>query len=164
MSWIFVDGINEDALYETLDLAVTGEAPDPHDLVPAACLWRELLSSPGGARYSQNTRWSWTLPWVRTRRVLRGCRQNPDVSHAWSWSMRWSHTQVSGKMAASLGKFDMTPVKEANIWRLTGISLLRSQASATSQRTSGEPKKHAVNMANGTWTMSSMCHLTQQPR
>jgi hypothetical protein len=32
MSWIFVDGINEDALYETLDLAVTGEAPDPHDL------------------------------------------------------------------------------------------------------------------------------------
>jgi len=32
MSWIFVDEINEDALYETLELAVTGEAPDPHDL------------------------------------------------------------------------------------------------------------------------------------
>jgi hypothetical protein len=32
MSWIFVDGINEDALYETLELAVTAEAPDPHDL------------------------------------------------------------------------------------------------------------------------------------
>jgi hypothetical protein len=32
MSWIFVDGINEDALYETLELAVTGEALDPHDL------------------------------------------------------------------------------------------------------------------------------------
>jgi hypothetical protein len=32
MSWIFVDGINEDALYEALDLAATDETPDPHDL------------------------------------------------------------------------------------------------------------------------------------
>ena len=32
MSWIFVDGINEDALYEALDLAATGETPDEHDL------------------------------------------------------------------------------------------------------------------------------------
>jgi hypothetical protein len=29
MSWIFVDGINEDALYEALDLAVTDETPTP---------------------------------------------------------------------------------------------------------------------------------------
>jgi hypothetical protein len=32
MSWIFVDGINEDALYGALDLAATGERPDEHDL------------------------------------------------------------------------------------------------------------------------------------
>ncbi|UPK01560.1 hypothetical protein [Bradyrhizobium sp. 170] len=32
MSWIFVEGINEDALYEALDLVATGETPDPHDL------------------------------------------------------------------------------------------------------------------------------------
>ena len=32
MSWIFVDGISEDALYEVLDLAATGETPDQHDL------------------------------------------------------------------------------------------------------------------------------------
>jgi len=32
MSWTFVDEINEDALYEALDLAATGETPDPYDL------------------------------------------------------------------------------------------------------------------------------------
>jgi hypothetical protein len=32
MSWIFVDGIDEDALYEALDLAPTGETPDRFDL------------------------------------------------------------------------------------------------------------------------------------
>jgi hypothetical protein len=32
MSWIFVDGINEDALYAALDLAATDETPDEHDL------------------------------------------------------------------------------------------------------------------------------------
>lgn len=32
MSWIFVDGINEDALYDALDLAGTGVTPDEHDL------------------------------------------------------------------------------------------------------------------------------------
>jgi hypothetical protein len=32
MSWIFVDGINEDALYAALDLATTGVTPDEHDL------------------------------------------------------------------------------------------------------------------------------------
>jgi hypothetical protein len=32
MSWIFVDGIDEDALYEALDLAATDETPDEHDL------------------------------------------------------------------------------------------------------------------------------------
>ena len=32
MSWIFVDGINEDALYDALDLAATGVTPDEHDL------------------------------------------------------------------------------------------------------------------------------------
>jgi hypothetical protein len=32
MSWIFVDGISEDTLYEALGLAATGETPDPHDL------------------------------------------------------------------------------------------------------------------------------------
>ena len=32
MSWIFVDRINEDELYEALDLAATDETPDPHDL------------------------------------------------------------------------------------------------------------------------------------
>jgi len=32
MSWIFVDGIDEGALYDALDLAATTETPDPHDL------------------------------------------------------------------------------------------------------------------------------------
>ena len=32
MSWIFVDGIDEGALYDALDLAATTEIPDPHDL------------------------------------------------------------------------------------------------------------------------------------
>jgi hypothetical protein len=32
MSWIFVDGIDQDALYDALDLAPTGEAPDRYDL------------------------------------------------------------------------------------------------------------------------------------
>ena len=32
MSWIFVDGINEDALFDALDLAATGVTPDEHDL------------------------------------------------------------------------------------------------------------------------------------
>jgi hypothetical protein len=32
MSWIFVDGIDQDALYEALDLAPTGGTPDGHDL------------------------------------------------------------------------------------------------------------------------------------
>lgn len=97
--------------------------------VPATCLWRELLSSPAGARYSRDTRWSWMRPWGRRRRGLRGCRRNPDASRVWSWSMRWSHTQASGKMAATLGKFDMTPVKGDSIWKLAGICLLHSQAS-----------------------------------
>lgn len=32
MSWIFVDGIDQDALYDALDLAPTGETPDRYDL------------------------------------------------------------------------------------------------------------------------------------
>jgi hypothetical protein len=32
MSWIFVDGIDQEALYAALDLAPTGETPDCHDL------------------------------------------------------------------------------------------------------------------------------------
>ena len=32
MSWVFVDGINEGALYDALDLAATGVTPDEHDL------------------------------------------------------------------------------------------------------------------------------------
>src|SRR5690242_5317106 len=32
MSWIFVDGINEEALYKALDLTATGETPDRYDL------------------------------------------------------------------------------------------------------------------------------------
>jgi len=32
MSWIFVDGIHEDALYDALDLAATGVTPNKHDL------------------------------------------------------------------------------------------------------------------------------------
>jgi hypothetical protein len=32
MSWIFIDGIDQDALYEALDLAPTGETPDQYDL------------------------------------------------------------------------------------------------------------------------------------
>lgn len=32
MSWIFVDGIDEDALYQALDLAPAGGAPDKYDL------------------------------------------------------------------------------------------------------------------------------------
>src|SRR5438874_13293143 len=32
MSWIFVDQIEPDVLYEALELAPTGEAPDPYDL------------------------------------------------------------------------------------------------------------------------------------
>jgi hypothetical protein len=32
MSWIFVDGIDQDALHEALDLAPTGETPDQDDL------------------------------------------------------------------------------------------------------------------------------------
>jgi hypothetical protein len=32
MSWILVDGINEDQLYDALDLAATGVTPDEHDL------------------------------------------------------------------------------------------------------------------------------------
>lgn len=32
MSWILVDGIDEGALYDALDLAATTETPDPHDL------------------------------------------------------------------------------------------------------------------------------------
>jgi hypothetical protein len=32
MSWIFIDGINEDALYDALDLAATDVTPDEHDL------------------------------------------------------------------------------------------------------------------------------------
>jgi hypothetical protein len=32
MSWIFVDRIDQDALYEALDLAPTGGTPDPYDL------------------------------------------------------------------------------------------------------------------------------------
>lgn len=32
MSWILVDGIDQDALYDALDLAPTGETPDRYDL------------------------------------------------------------------------------------------------------------------------------------
>ena len=32
MSWIFVDGIDQDALYQALDLTPTGEEPDRYDL------------------------------------------------------------------------------------------------------------------------------------
>ena len=32
MSWVLVDQINEDALYDALDLAATGVTPDEHDL------------------------------------------------------------------------------------------------------------------------------------
>jgi hypothetical protein len=32
MSWIFVNGIDENALYEALELTATGETPDPLDL------------------------------------------------------------------------------------------------------------------------------------
>jgi hypothetical protein len=32
MSWVFVDGIDQDALYDALDLAPTGETPDRYDL------------------------------------------------------------------------------------------------------------------------------------
>jgi hypothetical protein len=165
MSWVLVDGINEDALYEALDLAATDETPDPHDLgtsyVPLA---GAALKSGGGALYSRSTPWSWTRLWGRARRGLRGCRLDPDVSRVWSWSTRWSHTQASGKMAASLGKFDMTPVKDADIWRFAGTCLLHSETFAPSQWTSSEPRMHAVNQAIGAWTISSMCRLTQRLR
>ena len=131
---------------------------------PATCLWRAQLSSPGGALYSRSTPWSWTRLWGRARRGLRGCRLDPDVSRVWSWSTRWSHTQASGKMAASLGKFDMTPVKDADIWRFAGTCLLHSETFAPSQWTSSEPRMHAANQAIGAWTISSMCRLTQRLR
>jgi hypothetical protein len=54
MSWIFLDGIDEETLYDALDLAVTAVTPDRHDLgtsnVPLA----------GAAQYLQGTHWLWT--------------------------------------------------------------------------------------------------------
>jgi hypothetical protein len=32
MSWIFVDGVDQDTLYEALELRPTGETPDQYDL------------------------------------------------------------------------------------------------------------------------------------
>jgi hypothetical protein len=87
MSWIFVDGIDEGALYDALDLAATTETPDPHDL-GTTFRWQDLLSNPVRALYLRSMRWSWTRLWVRTRLGLCGCREAPDVSRVWSWSMR----------------------------------------------------------------------------
>jgi hypothetical protein len=56
MSWVIVDGINESALYEALDLAATDETPDPYDLgtsyVPLAGAALKSGSSAVFAQYS----------------------------------------------------------------------------------------------------------------
>jgi hypothetical protein len=80
MSWIFVDGINEDALYEALDLAATAETPDQHDLGTSYVPLAGAALKSGWSAYSHSTHWSWTRASVRTRPGLRGCRQDPDAS------------------------------------------------------------------------------------
>jgi hypothetical protein len=57
MSWIFVDGIDQDALYAALDLVPTGGTPDQYDLGTSRVPWAGPPSSPAGARSSRSIRW-----------------------------------------------------------------------------------------------------------
>lgn len=78
MSWIFVDGIDQGALYEALDLAQTDEVPDQYDLgtsyVPLA---GATLKSGWSAVFAKYALWTWR--WAQTRRVFRACQQNPGA-------------------------------------------------------------------------------------
>jgi hypothetical protein len=82
MSWIFVEGIDQDSLYEVFDLAPTGESPDPYDLgtsrVPLA-----------GAEVKSG----WCAVFAKYALVLDATtgtnparlQQNPGASLVWSW-------------------------------------------------------------------------------
>ena len=164
MSWVFVDEIKEDELYDALDLAATGITPDEHDLgtshVPLA---GAVLKSRWCAVFTQYALVMDATVGTSPIRLMRlparsRCITCVVLEYATGpYASLWQDGRY-------VGKFGMTPVKEADIWRFAEICLPHSETFAASQWTSSEPKKHAVNPANGAWTISSMCRLTPQPR
>jgi hypothetical protein len=164
MSWVFVDEINEDALYDALDLAATGVTPDEHDLgtshVPlaGAALKSEWCAVFAHYALVMDATVGTTPPRLMRMPARSRCITCVILEHAMvSYASLWQEGRY-------VGKFDMTPIKDADIWRFAEICLLNSETFAASQWTSSEPKTHAVNPANGAWTISSMCRLTRQPR
>ena len=163
MSWIFVDGINEEFLYETLDLVATDEIPDPHELgtsyVPLAGV---ALKSGGSAVFAQYALVMDATVGTNPARLMRlptgsRCITCVVLEHAMvSYASLWQNGRYAWQIRH--------PVKGADIWRFAEICPLHSETFAVLQWTSSEPKTHAVNLANGPWTISSMCRLTRQPR
>jgi len=88
MSWIIVDGINEDELYETLDLAATNETPDPYDLGTSYVPLAGAALKPGSCAVFAKYSLVMDATVGTNPGGLCDCRQSPDVSRVWSSSMR----------------------------------------------------------------------------
>jgi len=157
MSWIVVDGIDQNALYDALDLAPTGETPDRYDLgtsrVPLA---GATLKSGWCAVFANGTLVMdvttgtnpprlMRLP-AKSRSITCVVLEGPMVSYASLW-----------QAAATPGKSSTTGVMESGIWKRPGICLRSSQVFATLQWTSSEAKRKAAGRANGASTMCSTC-------
>src|SRR6266850_3761067 len=129
MSWIFVDGIDEDALYGALDLAATDETPDPHDLGTSYVPLAGAALKSGGcavfARYAlvmdatvgtNPARLTW-LP-ARSRCITCVVLEHAMVSYAslwqdgrYAWQIRHAssqgggHLEVRGDLPSAFGDF-----------------------------------------------------------
>ena len=132
MSWVFVDGINEGALYDALDLAATGVTPDEHDLgtsyVPLAgaalksgwCAVFAQYALVMDATVGTNPARLMRLP-ARSRCITCVVLEHAMVSHASLWqegryvwqvrhdsSQGRGHLEVRGDLPSAFGDFRST--------------------------------------------------------
>jgi hypothetical protein len=129
MSWICVDGIDQDALYQALDLAPTGGTPDRYDLGTSRVPWAGATLKSGwcavfakytlvmdvttGTNQPRLTR----LP-ARSRAITCVVLEGPMISYAslwhggrYTWEIRHNrsygvrHLEASGDLPAEFAGF-----------------------------------------------------------
>jgi hypothetical protein len=129
MSWIFVDGIDEGALYGALDLVATDETPDPHDLgtshVPLAGAALKTGSCAVVAKYALVMDATVGTKPARLMRLPKGSRcitcvvlEHAMISYASLWqdgnyvwqirhdsSQGVGHLEVRGDLPSAFGDF-----------------------------------------------------------
>jgi hypothetical protein len=164
MSWILVDGIEQHALHEALDLAPTDKTPHWSDLgtsrVPLAGATVESGWCAVFARYAfvmdlttgTNPPRLVRLP-EQSRSFICVMLEHAMVSYASLWHGGRYAWQIWHNRAQGLG-----------ISKLLGICPPSSQVFVTLRCTSSEPGRNVAGRANWELTMCSTCRSTRQRR